>query len=230
MNTSYYYLVETKIVLDHEESSKIETFKQPDIKLCRAYAFDFFDDQIKKYRIQFSSKYSPLEPCLKIHFVTCTKENDFDDNLKIDVLREERHELYSLSEGKLQKYENNFNYEIKVLTEIGILNNSFSISELYDHSAENSFISSLETILSTNNSGYSSRKNDYGAINCYKCNKKVEISKDLISANTNDYKRVEPKFACNSCISSFYSTALDMISYGVYDVSGNPVNKRTPKI
>ena len=117
--------------------------------------------------------------------------------------------------------------------EKGILKDDFIISDLYEYTTEKSFISKLNDELKKKlNKKNLDRKDEFEIIKCYKCGKNMEVSKQLIQDDPHKYvyRPKEIKFACRQCINSFYSSALDIISYGVYDNKGNPVNKRSPRL
>ena len=230
MENYYHYRVEAKLVEDQEEKMLVENVKNTDLYYCRADAFDFFDDILNKYFVQFKGSFSLLEPYIKIIFIKCSHGYDFDDGIKINTKREETYPLYSLSAGQLKKYDKTFELEIEVFKEHNVLKDSFTISDLYEYTAENSFISALKIKLEdTTLFGESERIEKYEVKECCKCRKNMEISKTLIYNNFK-YNPKYVRFACKSCISNFYSSALDVISKGVYDNYGHPVSNLTPKL
>lgn len=231
MAASYYYKVEVKIVEDQEEKNITGVFKHIDLYIARSDAFEYFDDILKKYSLQFLADFSLLKPYLKLSIIIGSLEYDFDGEFRVDVKREEPFLLYSFSEGCLYRDENNFKLEEKVYNEKGILTNSFTISDIYVYSSEYSIISEFKNICSNSSLFDNSKRNEkFEIVECCKCGKKLEVSKDLICFNPKEYFSIKPKFACKDCIAGFYLTAMDMISFGVYDNFGNPVNKRSPKL
>ena len=226
MENYYYYRVEAKLVEEQEEKMLVENIKNTDLFYCRAEAFDFFDDIINKYLIQFKGSFSILEPYIKIILIKCSSDFDFDDGFRINTKREENYPLYILSGGQLKKIDKSFEFEIEVLKEKNVIKDSFPISDLYEFTAEKSFISRLKNELGNQTLlEESDRTKEYIIIECCKCRKKMEVLQKL-----NNYRPWEIKFACKTCIKDFYLTTLDSISFRIYDKSGIPINKTSPKL
>ena len=117
-----------------------------------------------------------------------------------------------------------------VFEEKNVFTDSFTVSDLYEYSAENSFITKLKNELENPTLFVESERIEkYEIKECCKCRKNMEVSKTL-THNNYEYSPKYVRFACKFCIESFYSSALDTISYRVYDKYGNPVNKTSPKL
>lgn len=71
---------------------------------------------------------------LKISLIKCSNDYDLDDRFELKILREELYPLYSLAKGKLKKEDNNSEFEIAELKKHVIFSDSFSFSDLYEHS------------------------------------------------------------------------------------------------
>jgi hypothetical protein len=226
----YYYNVKAKIVEDGEEKFIIKNFKGSDLSVCRANAFEEFEELTIKFFDQVKGSYSPLETYIKISFIQSYDTYDFEDGIKIELTNKIDFTLYTISEGKIEKNKESFEFDMNVLTKQDVVAENMSISDLYVYTTEESTIKELQDLLANSDKG--DRKSTFMQIECTRCGKKMEVENKMA------LKFIERKkyknnvwLSCRNCIAGYFeNSTFDFSNYEVYRFNGESVLDRKPDL